>query len=104
MKDGYVKNDEHASILIRTAYLISSYLGYAIHVVHCPRRSSWEASTADNFTRAKMTSFPEKQILSRFKNLVLSGPLTSWLANPVNDWNLPIKILNHVMRITDNHY
>jgi hypothetical protein len=60
MKDGYIKNDEHGSILIRTAYLISSYLGSVIHVVHCPRRSSWEASTADNFTRAKMTSFLEK--------------------------------------------
>jgi hypothetical protein len=27
MKDGYVKNDEYASILIRATYMISAYLG-----------------------------------------------------------------------------
>jgi hypothetical protein len=40
MKDGYVKNDETASIFVRAAYLIGAFLGSVIHVTHCPRRSS----------------------------------------------------------------
>jgi hypothetical protein len=65
MKDGYTKNDEYASILIRAPHLISGYLGSIIHVIHCPRHSSWESKMADNFTRRKTTSFLEHQILSR---------------------------------------
>jgi hypothetical protein len=48
MKDGYVKNQEYASIFIRAAYLIEGFLGSIIHVSPCPRRSSWESRTADN--------------------------------------------------------
>jgi hypothetical protein len=32
MKDGYTKNDEFASIFIRTMYLLCAYLGSVIHV------------------------------------------------------------------------
>jgi hypothetical protein len=49
MKDGYVKNDGYASIFIRSAYLISAYLSSVLHVIHAPRRSSWETTTADNY-------------------------------------------------------
>ncbi len=100
MKDGYTKNDESASIFIRTMYLLGAYLGSVIHVEHCHRRSSWEASTADNLTRERSTGFLEKQILCRFNHLTIPEPLTSWLETPVNDWHLPIKILNHVMCTT----
>ncbi len=100
MKDGYTKNDEFASIFIRTMYLLCAYLGSVIHVEHCHRRSSWEASTADNLTREKTTGFLEKQILCHFNHLKLPEPLSSWFANPVNNWQLPIKILNHVMSMT----
>jgi hypothetical protein len=55
MKDGYVKNDEYASILIREAYLISAYLGSVLHVIHSPRRSSWETTPADNLSRESTT-------------------------------------------------
>jgi hypothetical protein len=100
MKDGYTKNDESASILIRTMYLLSAYLGSVIHVEHCHRRSSWEASTADNLTRERSSGFLEKQLLGRFNHLTVPEPLTSWLASPTNDWDLPVKILNHVMSKT----
>jgi hypothetical protein len=96
-KDGYVKNDEYASILIRALYIISAFLGSAIHVEHCPRRSSWEAATADNFTRLKTTTFLENQILSRFLHLQIPSPLSSWLVNPSNDWQLPLSLLEHCM-------
>jgi hypothetical protein len=100
MKDGYTKNDEYTSILIRTVYLLSAYLGSVVHLEHCHRCSSWEASTADNLTREKTTGFLEKQILARFSNLKVPEPLSSWLSNPVNDWSLPTKVLNHVMSMT----
>jgi hypothetical protein len=96
-KDGYVKNDEYASIFIRALYIISAFLGSVVHVDHCPRRSSWEAVTADNFTRQKTTSFLEKQILSRFLHLQIPPPLISWLSNPSNDWQLPLSLLKHCM-------
>jgi hypothetical protein len=64
MKDGYVKNDEYASIFIRAAYLTGGYLGSEIH---CPRRSSWESETANNFMRRKTTSFLEQQILKKIR-------------------------------------
>jgi hypothetical protein len=62
MKDGYVKNDEYASIFIRAAHLIGAYLGSVLHLIHAPRRSSWEAITADNLSRETTTSFLEDQI------------------------------------------
>jgi hypothetical protein len=72
-------------------------------MVHCPHHSSREATTTDNFTRARTSSFLEKQILSRFADLNVPRPLSSWLSNLVNDWDLPIKLLNNVMCIMNNH-
>jgi hypothetical protein len=100
MKDGYMKNDEYASILIRAAHLISGYLGSIIHMIHCPRRTSWESKMADNFTCRKTTSFLKLQILNRFKNLKIPEAITLWMANPTNDWDLPASLLNHVMSLT----
>jgi hypothetical protein len=100
MQDGYVKNDEYASILIRAAYLIGPYLGSVFHISHSPRRSSWETETADNLSRSHTTSFLEKQILGCYSNLTVPPPLTSWLNNPTNDWNLALDLLKHVMERT----
>jgi hypothetical protein len=102
MKDGYTKNDEYASILIRAAHLISGFLGSIVHVIHCPRRSSWESKMADNFTRRMTSSFLENQILNRFSNLKLPPAISEWMRNPQNDWNLPLKLLYHVMSITES--
>jgi hypothetical protein len=102
MKDGYVKNDEYVSIFIRAAYLIGGFLGSIIHVSHCPRRSSWESRTADNFTRRKTASFLEQHILSRFNHLQLPGAKTKWMENPLNNWDLPSELLKHVMSLTKN--
>ncbi len=99
MKDGYVKNDEYASIFIRTAHLIGAYLGSVLHVIHAPRRSSWEAITADNLSRETTTSLLEDQICSRYRHLKVPEVIHHWLHNPKDDWNLPTNILKHVMSI-----
>jgi hypothetical protein len=96
MKDGYVKNDETASIFVRAAYLIGAFLGSVIHVIHCPRRSSWESEVADNLTRKRTTSFLDKQIINRYVHLRLPKALTDWMGNPSNNWELASDLLNHV--------
>jgi hypothetical protein len=77
IKDGYVKNDEYATIFIRAVYLTSAYLGSVLHTYHVLRKSTWEAQTADNFTRLSTTSFLENQILRRYNHLNLPGVLSS---------------------------
>jgi hypothetical protein len=100
MKDGYVKNDEYASIFIRTAHLIGAYLGSVLHVIHAPRRSSWETITADNLSRESTTTFLENQICTRYRHLKVPEFLQHWLENPVDDWQLPTYALKHVMSTT----
>jgi hypothetical protein len=100
MKDGYVKNDEYASIFIRTAHLIGAYLGSVLHVIHAPRRSTWETITADNLSRESTTTFLESQICSRYRHLKIPEFLQHWLENPTDDWRLPTYALKHVMSET----
>jgi hypothetical protein len=101
MKDGYVKKDKYASIFIRAITLISSYLGTVVHTSHTPRRSNWEAETADNFTRRSTTSFLETQILNRFSRLEALEVLLNWLEDPSDDWSVATKLLFHVMSLCD---
>jgi hypothetical protein len=95
LKDGYTKNDEYASILIRATHLICAYLGSVIHVLHCHRRSTWAACTADNLTRKSTTTFLEEQIVGRFNHLLLPEALTKWLSSPSDDWGLATDLLKH---------
>jgi hypothetical protein len=97
LKDGYSKNDEYASIFIRATHLICTYLGSAIHVSHCHRRSTWEACTADNLTRKSTTTFLEQQIVGNYSHLQLPEVLEKWLDNPADDWSLATRLLQHVM-------
>ncbi len=99
MKDGYVKNDETASIFVRAAYLIGAFLGSVIHVIHCPRRSSWESEVADNLTRKNTTSFLDKQIINRYVHRSIPLALTNWMENPSNNWELASDLLNHVTNL-----
>ncbi len=97
LKDGYMKNDEYASILIRATYLICAYLGSVLHVEHCHRRSTWAACTGDNLTRKSTTTFLEEQIVGHFSHLTLPETLTNWLHYPTDDWALATDLLKHVM-------
>jgi hypothetical protein len=56
-QNGYMKGDECASILMRSLYLISAFLGCAVHIEHIPRRSDWESEVADNLSRERTTGF-----------------------------------------------
>ncbi len=92
-----VKGDTCASMFVKALHIIEAYLGSRIHVVHAPRRSNWETECADNLSRERTTGFLEKQLLSRF---CAKTPevLTNWLENPVEDWTLVDRIVEHVVR------
>jgi hypothetical protein len=100
-KNGQLKNDEAASILIRTARIISAYLGSVIHVQHIPRRSCWEAELADNLSRSSTSGFLEHRALSRFNHRTLPEELMKWFYSPTNNWSLPLKLLEHVQAMTN---
>jgi hypothetical protein len=89
----YVKCDITASIIMRTIALLSASLGSEIHVVHVPRRSSWESVLVDNLSRRSTTYRSEKALLRRFSKPVLPRALRQWLDHPSEDWQLPNKIL-----------
>jgi hypothetical protein len=91
-----MKGDSCASILIRTVHLISACLGSTFHVIHAKRRSDWESETVDNMSRESTTGFLEKRILQRQQAHSLPAVFLEWLDNPVDDWDLPNKLLNHV--------
>jgi hypothetical protein len=92
----YMKGDSCASILIRTVHLISACLGSTFHVLHTKRRSDWESETVDNLSRESTTGFLEKRILQRQQAHSLPSAFLEWLDNPIDDWDLPNKLLNIV--------
>jgi hypothetical protein len=97
-ENGQLKNDESASIMIRSARLISAYLGSVVHVEHVPRRSCWETELVDNLSRSSTSGFLEHRALSRFEHRELPEALTNWFHAPVNDWSLPLRLLEHVQK------
>ena len=79
-------------MFVKALHIIEAYLGSR------PRsRSNWETECADNLYRERTTGFLEKQLLSRF---CAKTPevLTKWLENPVEDWTLVDRIVEHVVR------
>jgi hypothetical protein len=94
-----MKGDECASILLRSLYIISAFLGCAAHIEHIPRRSDWESEVADNLSREKTTGFMERQLMA--KNLKNEFPqaLLVWLDNASEDWALPLQLLDHVKQL-----
>lgn len=91
----YLTGDNMASILLRCIQLISAKLGSMIHIKHLPRVSNWEASTVDRLSRESTTTRADRQLLSSF-SYKLPDPLLVWLANPSEDWSLPVKLCDTI--------
>ena len=94
-----LKRDTCASILIRSLHVIEAYLGSVIHVIHVPRVSNWESEIADNLSRERTTGFLEKQMLLRTGISPVIPVLSEWLNNPVEDWTLADRLLEHVIAL-----
>ena len=91
-----MKGDIMASIIVRAIHLISCYLGSTIHMYHLPRKSDFESNMVDRMTREKTLSFQDRKLLNSFRNLKIPSFFMDWLSYPTEDWDLSMKILNHV--------
>ena len=94
-----VSGDITASILVKAVLLMSSFLGTTVHVLHVPRKSSWENIVADKLSRVKSTDYAVKRLLNSFGPTVVPEFFSEWLKDPEEDWSLPMKCLEYVISI-----
>ena len=57
-----VKGDETASILVKAVLLMSAFLGTTVHVVHIPRKTTWENIVADKLSRKNTTKHAVRKL------------------------------------------
>ncbi len=91
-----IAGDISASILVRGLYLITAYLECLVYVKHLPRLSSREGELADHLSRESSTSMEEEDSIRGIESPVVSKALTDWLNNPVEDWDLAVRLLKEV--------
>jgi hypothetical protein len=101
-RNGYVKMDQTASILIRAVHLAALYLGVLLHVEHMPRCSDEWSVLADSLSRKSSTSYQDRARL-RFSRKSYTPKLVSdWLNEPVVDWELPnvfLELIKNKMKL-----
>ena len=95
-ENGYAKEDEYASIIIRCLVLLTSFLGTNLTIKHLPRVSSWEAKKVDRMSRKSSSTQEDLNLLNSFEYCDFPLPLLNWLKNPSADWDLPVNILESV--------
>jgi hypothetical protein len=93
------KGDKSASIFVRAAYLIVAYLECYLHIEQLPRMSDWGAEVSDRLSRKSSTTVQDEKLLSAFKNREIPDCLKDWFRDPKNDWQLAIRLLEHVEKL-----
>ncbi len=93
---GYSKEDNLASILVRVLVLLSAKLSCVVHIHHHPRNSSWESTMADRLSRSRTTSNQDRTLLDHYSNRRLPPTFEKWMENPIEDWSMPIALLNEL--------
>jgi hypothetical protein len=91
------KNDICASIFVRALRLIGLYLSCNIHVQHVKRMTTWEARLADQLSRTSSTGRENRRRLANYSHLKLPSCIVNWLHNPIEDWDLCMTLLNHII-------
>ena len=94
-----MKGDVTASILVKAVLLMSAFLGTTVHVVHIPRKTTWENIVADKLSRRKTTTRAVRKLLNSFSTTKVPSFFSNWLSHPSEDWNLPRKCLDFVQTI-----
>jgi hypothetical protein len=61
--------------------------------------SNWEAEVADRLSRRSSMTQNDKNLILSFGELSIPQSLVSWLSDPSEDWQLPVKLLNDVKKI-----
>ena len=95
-ENGYAKEDDTASILVRTLVMVAAKLSCVIYINHLPRESCWESKLADRLSREKTTGVRERDLLKGFEKRVIPKSFRNWMNNPVEDWQLPVKIVSEM--------
>jgi hypothetical protein len=89
----HCKNDQHASILLRCLHVLEARLECRIYVQHARRMFSPMAVLVDRLSRSATTTELELDQIKHLRWHVPGGPLTTWLEDPVLDWDLPSKLV-----------
>ena len=89
----HVTGDVMASILIRALHLVSAYLGCQVHVEHLPRKSTWDANLVDRLSGSRSTTMQDRKLLASFRLPEVPAVLWDWMCNPVEDWDLAVRLL-----------
>jgi hypothetical protein len=82
-ENGYVKNDESASIFLKTICLISMYIGAQVYVHHVNRCSDKWSKLADSLSRKSSTKASDRWLLKDARKSAVPMSLMKWLENPV---------------------
>ena len=88
--------DAETLVLIRALHLIEAKLECKIFVEHMRRMLTPEAELADHLTRTSTTTAEDQSKIEHLEWFEVGGLLKEWLANPVVDWELPVKIAKFV--------
>jgi hypothetical protein len=95
-----VAGEKRAAILIRGLSLMSAFLECYIHVEHLPRVLAWDAILCDRMSRDRTTSDNDRRLLRSFGNMAAPAVLTDWLLDPTEDWDLAIRMLEYVIKVS----
>ena len=101
-ENGGVKFDTTASIILRCVHLLSAFLGMWVFLTHVPRRSNKMADLVDRLSRKSTTGDKEVQLLTGARKSSIRGVLLTWLEDPVEDWDLPMKLLEELKNSIKN--
>jgi hypothetical protein len=99
MSNRMCKGDKSAAMFVRAAHLIAAYLECCLHVEHLPRMSDWGAEVADRLSRKSSTTVQDKRLVKAFINRDIPKCLEEWFNCPTTDWQLAIKLLEHVEKL-----
>jgi hypothetical protein len=100
--NGYVKNDQSASIILRSISVASHYLGTLLYIEHQPRCSDKWSTLADNLSRMSTTSYSDRKLLRYARKSRALYVVEKWLENPSVDWDWCNVFLEEIKNKLDN--
>jgi len=95
-----IQHDITASLFIRALHIISTFLDCQVTIRHLPRMSTPSAILADQLTRGDTTQAAQLAAIASSPIHEPPDSLMEWLANPQEDWNLPMRLLDSVQSKT----
>ncbi len=95
-RKGVVKNEETATIVLRSIQFIASFLGARTRIFHVKRMSHEMATLADKLSRSGRLDMDELSNLKGKEVKIGSYFLEKWLSEPWEDWSLPYNLVEEV--------